>query len=39
MICFFIEGPMEKQLKAIKEAVRFPKQFEAMAKKTYAHQY
>lgn len=37
MMYFLIEGPMEKHLKAIKEATMFPWQFENTAKKIYAH--
>jgi hypothetical protein len=37
LLYFLIEGPMEKHLKAIKEALAVPSQFEGVAKKIYGH--
>jgi hypothetical protein len=37
MLYFLIEGPMKKHLNAIKEARKFPKQFESTAKIFYGH--
>lgn len=37
LLFFLIEEPLKKHLNAIKEAVRFPRQFEDAEKKIYAH--